>query len=242
VSVYAVWNCSPGFPASEIVFAEDNSFLRKELLVLELFYKERINMVFFKVLLPFEYHDDFRLMTMILQEQWLSVRCILFNSYKEFTEHYEVREEALVQKKHKPGRVSKLYSCRVLLHTTVAPKLKRLFSSPFACEIFWRSFLHLLCMFYFSHKLICFYKFDCSHHQVFPEVCALMEMLAVNCPHTCDVERANSLVKLFKDESSDRLTLQSLFHKLLMSCMALISAVLMKATFPKELLAFVILS
>ena len=42
-------------------------------------------------------------MTMILQEQWLSVRCILFNSYKEFTEHYEVREEAFVQKKHKPG-------------------------------------------------------------------------------------------------------------------------------------------
>jgi hypothetical protein len=33
----------------------------------------------------------------------LSVRCILFNSYKEFTEHYEVREEAFVQKKHKPG-------------------------------------------------------------------------------------------------------------------------------------------
>jgi hypothetical protein len=161
-------------------------------------------MVFFKVLLPFEYHD-FRLMTMILQEQWLSMRCILFNSYKEITEHYEVREEALVQKKHKPGRVSKLYSCRVLLHTTVAPKLKRLFSSPFACEIFWRSFLHLLCMFYFSHKLICFYKFDCSH-QAFPEVCALMEMLAVNCPHTCDVERANSLVKLFKDERSNRLT------------------------------------
>jgi hypothetical protein len=60
-------------------------------------------MVFFqiKVLLPFEYHD-FRLMTMILQE-WLSVRCILFNSYNELTEHYEVREEALVQKKHKPG-------------------------------------------------------------------------------------------------------------------------------------------
>lgn len=174
-------------------------------------------MVFFKVLLPFEYHD-FRLMTMILQEQWLSMRCILFNSYKEITEHYEVREEALVQKKHKPGRVSKLYSCRVLLHTTVAPKLKRLFSSPFACEIFWRSFLHLLCMFYFSHKLICFYKFDCSHRQVFPEVCALMEMLAVNCPHTCDVERANSLVKLFKDERSNRLTPQSLFHKLLMRC------------------------
>jgi hypothetical protein len=94
VSVYAVWNCSPGFPASEIVFAfsdiviaEDNSFLRKEL-VLGLFYKERINMMFFKVLLPFEYHDDFRLMTKILQEQWLSVQCILFNSYKEFTEHY----------------------------------------------------------------------------------------------------------------------------------------------------------
>jgi hypothetical protein len=50
--------------------------------------------------------------------------------------------------------------------------------------------------------------------QVFPEVCALMEMLAVNCPHTCDVERANALVKLFKDERSNRLTPQSLFHKL----------------------------
>jgi hypothetical protein len=43
-----------------------------------------------------------------------------------------------------------------------------------------------------------------------------MEMLAVNCPHTCDVERANSLVKLNKDERSNRLTPQSLFHKLLM--------------------------
>jgi hypothetical protein len=38
-------------------------------------------------------------MTMI----WLSVRCILFNSYKELTEHYEEREDALVQKKHKSG-------------------------------------------------------------------------------------------------------------------------------------------
>ena len=109
-----------------------------------------------------------------------------------------------------------LFVSRFASHN-VAPKLKRVFSSPFACEI-WRSFLHLLGMFYFSHKLICFYKFDCSHRQVFPEVCALMEMLAVSCPHTCDVERANSLVKLFKDERSNRLTPQSLFHKLLMRC------------------------
>ena len=74
-------------------------------------------MTLLKVLLPFQYHD-FRLMTLILQEQWLSVRRILFNSYKKLTEDYEVTEEALVQKKHKPGRVSKLYSCRILLHTT----------------------------------------------------------------------------------------------------------------------------
>jgi hypothetical protein len=173
-------------------------------------------MVFFKILLPFEYHD-FRLMTMIFQEQWLSVRCIFFYSYKELTEHYEVREEAFVQKKHKPGESRTLFVSRFASHN-VAPKLKWFFSSPFACEI-WRSFLHLLGMFYFSHKLICFYKFDCSHRQVCPEVCALMEMLAVNCPHTCDVERAYSLVKLNKDERSNRLTPQpeSLFHKLLMT-------------------------
>ena len=40
-ALFRVFN-APGFPASEIVFAEDNSFLREELLVLELFYKERI--------------------------------------------------------------------------------------------------------------------------------------------------------------------------------------------------------
>ncbi len=95
-------------------------------------------MVFFKVLLPFEYHDDFRLMTMILQEQWLSVRCILFNSYKEFTEHYKVREEAFVPKKHKLASLETLFVSRFASHN-VAPKLKRYFSSPFACEIL-RSF------------------------------------------------------------------------------------------------------
>ena len=59
-------------------------------------------MTLLKVLVPFQYHD-FRLMTLILQEQWLSVRRILFNSYKKLTEDYEVTEEALVQKQHKPG-------------------------------------------------------------------------------------------------------------------------------------------
>jgi hypothetical protein len=42
-------------------------------------------------------------MTLILQEQWLSVRRILFTSYKELTQHYEVIEEALVQKRHNPS-------------------------------------------------------------------------------------------------------------------------------------------
>ena len=132
-------------------------------------------MVFFKVLLPFEYHDDFRLMTRILQEQWLSGRCIIFNSYKEFTEHYEVREEAFVPKKHKLASLETLFVSRFASHST---KVKTVFQQSIgACEI-WRSFLHLLGMFYFSHKLICFYKFDCSHRQVFPEVCALMEMFS----------------------------------------------------------------
>ena len=136
----------------------------------------------------------------------LSVRCILFNSYKEFTEHYEVREEAFVPKKHKLASLETLFVSRFASHST---KVKTVFQQSIgACEI-WRSFLHLLGMFYFSHKLICFYKFDCSHRQVFPEVCALMEMLAVSCPHTCDVERANSLVKLNKNDRSNRLTPQS---------------------------------
>jgi 5-keto 4-deoxyuronate isomerase len=79
VTVYAVCNCSPGFPASEIVFPEDNSFLRKELLVLELFYKERINMEL--SLRPFYHlsHHDFRFMTMILRKELL----VLELFYKE---------------------------------------------------------------------------------------------------------------------------------------------------------------
>jgi hypothetical protein len=60
------------------------------------------------------------------------VRCILFNSYKELTEHYEVREEALVQKKHKPGRVSKHFSCRVSRSAShnVAAKVKTVVQQP----------------------------------------------------------------------------------------------------------------
>ena len=118
-------------------------------------------------------------------------------------------------KKHKLASLETLFVSRFASHST---KVKTVFQQSIgACEI-WRSFLHLLGMFYFSHKLICFYKFDCSHRQVFPEVRALMEMLAVSCPHSCDFERANSLVKLNKDERSNRLTPQSLFHKLLMKC------------------------
>ena len=126
-ALFRVFN-APGFPASEIVFAEDNSFLREELLVLELFYKERINMTLLKVLLPFQYHD-FRLMTLILQEQWLSVRRILFNSYKKLTEDYEVTEEALVQKQHKPGESRN--SIRVAFcFTQRSTKVKKVVQQP----------------------------------------------------------------------------------------------------------------